>query len=81
MLCYKLLYEKKSSCHCGSVQLILTMPNGLQKVRRCNCSICSRKNVVVASVKIANLEVVKRKEILSKYIFNTICCETLLFFK
>ncbi|MBP37134.1 MAG: aldehyde-activating protein, partial [Candidatus Pelagibacter sp.] len=44
--------KKKSSCHCGSVQLILTMPNGLEKIRRCNCSICSRKNAVVASVKI-----------------------------
>ena len=65
------LMKKKSSCHCGSVQLILTMPNGLEKVRRCNCSICSRKNAVVASVKIENLEVVKGKEFLTKYSFNT----------
>ena len=71
MLCYKLFYEKKSSCHCDSVQLIFTMLNDLQKLRRCNCSICSRKNAVVASVKIANLEVVKGKEFLSKYTFNT----------
>ena len=71
MLCYELSYEKKSSCHCGSVQLILTMPNGLEKIRRCNCSICSRKNAVVASVKISNLEVVKGKEFLTKYTFNT----------
>ena len=49
----------KSSCHCGAVQLILTMPNGFEKLRRCNCSICSKKNAVVASVKIENLEVVK----------------------
>ena len=63
--------KKKSSCHCGSVQLILTLRNGLEKVRRCNCSICSRKNAVVASVKIENLEVVKGKEFLTKYSFNT----------
>ena len=61
----------KSSCHCGSVQLILTMPNGLEKLRRCNCSICSRKNAVVASVKIENLEVMNGKEFLTKYTFNT----------
>ena len=65
------LMKKKSSCHCGSVQLILTMPKDLEKVRRCNCSICSRKNAVVASVKIENLEVVKGKEFLTKYTFNT----------
>ena len=65
------LMKKKSSCHCGSVQIILTMSNDLEKVRRSNCSICSRKNAVVASVKIENLEVVKGKEFLTKYSFNT----------
>ncbi len=48
-----------SKCHCGSVELELTLPNGFENLRRCNCSICSRRNAVVASVTIDNLEVVK----------------------
>ena len=56
-----------SKCHCGSVELELILPNGLEKLRRCNCSICSRKNAVVASVKIDNLDVVNGKEFLTKY--------------
>ena len=37
-----------SKCHCGSVELELILPNGLENLRRCNCSFCSRKNAVVA---------------------------------
>ncbi|MBT3426071.1 MAG: GFA family protein [Gammaproteobacteria bacterium] len=60
-----------AACHCGAVELNLTMPNGLEKLRRCNCSICSRKGAVVASVKIENLEVTKGREVLTAYTFNT----------
>jgi hypothetical protein len=60
-----------SSCHCGSVELYLTLPDGLEKLRRCNCSICSRKGAVVASVKIENLEITKGYAILTEYTFNT----------
>lgn len=60
-----------AACHCGAVELNLTMPNGLEKLRRCNCSICSRKGAVVASVKIENLEVIKGSEVLTAYTFNT----------
>ena len=51
--------------------LVEKLAHGLEKIRRCNCSICSRKNAVVASVKIVNLVVVKGKEFLSEYTFNT----------
>ena len=58
-------------CHCGTVELQLTLPNGLEKLRRCNCSICSRRNAVVASVTIDNLRVVKGSAELKEYTFNT----------
>ena len=38
-----------SKCHCGSIELELILPDGLENLRRCNCSICSRRNAVVAS--------------------------------
>ncbi len=61
----------KSTCHCGAVELALTVPDGLRNPRRCNCSICSRKGAVVASVKLEDLEVVKGREFLTEYSFNT----------
>ena len=60
-----------SKCHCGLVELQLTLPNGLEKLRRCNCSICSRRNAVVASVAIENLKVMKGERELKEYTFNT----------
>lgn len=61
----------KLTCHCGGVEILLTLPNGLGKLRRCNCSICGRKNAVVASAELKNLHVIKGAEKLTEYNFNT----------
>ncbi|MHC6527135.1 GFA family protein [Vibrio proteolyticus] len=61
----------KLSCHCGAVELALTLPNGIKKPRRCDCSICRRKGAIVGSVKLANLQLVKGEESLTRYQFNT----------
>jgi len=61
----------KATCHCGSVELALTLPNGIEKPRRCDCSMCRRKGAIVASVKLANLEVIKGINNLGLYQFNT----------
>jgi hypothetical protein len=61
----------KASCHCGRVELILHLPNGVCEPRRCNCSICRRKGAVVGSVLLKDLEVVKGAEDLRCYQFNT----------
>ncbi len=65
------MQSTRMTCHCGSVEIELTLPNGLEKLRRCNCSLCSRRNAVVASVDLENLRVVKGAECLSLYTFNT----------
>ena len=61
----------KLLCHCQSVELELHLPNGLEKVRRCNCSMCRRRGAVVASVKLKDLKIVKGEESLGLYQFNT----------
>jgi|TARA_B110000438_G_scaffold298581_2_gene347085 hypothetical protein len=58
------------SCHCGSVELELLLPNGFE-LRRCNCSICRRKGAIVGSVLINNLKILKGEDFLSLYQFNT----------
>lgn len=67
----KHMQTKTGSCHCGAVQFEVTLPNGLEKLRRCNCSLCTRKGAVMASVLIENLKVTKGQENLTLYQWNT----------
>ena len=61
----------KASCHCGGVEYELRLPNGLEKLRRCDCSICRRKGAIVASVALDGIKITKGAELLKLYQFNT----------
>ena len=63
--------KHKLVCHCGSVELELTLPDGIVNPRRCDCSICRRKGAVVGSVDLSDLHVVKGHDVLKLYQFNT----------
>ncbi|WP_025740194.1 GFA family protein [Salinivibrio socompensis] len=63
--------EHLARCHCGTVVLTLTLPNGIENPRRCDCSMCRRRGAIVGSVKLAQLRVVAGSELLSVYSFNT----------
>ncbi|MGF1753440.1 GFA family protein [Vibrio makurazakiensis] len=65
------LEKHKSTCHCGSVELELTLPNGIENPRRCDCSICRRKGAVVGSIQLSGIRVVKGADVLKLYQFNT----------
>ena len=58
-------------CHCGGVVLALTLPNGIERPRRCDCSICRRKGAIVASVKLDGIRIEQGAELLRLYQFNT----------
>jgi len=60
-----------ATCHCGKVELVLRLPDGLRDLRRCNCSICRRKGAILASVPLSGLSVVKGETTLKLYQFNT----------
>jgi len=61
----------RASCHCGSVALELSLPNGVVDPRRCNCSMCRRRGAVVASVPLDGIRVLQGAEHLKLYQFNT----------
>lgn len=61
----------RAFCHCKSIELALTLPDGIVNPRRCTCSLCRMKGAIVASVELAHLKVIKGEEILSLYQFNT----------
>ena len=60
-----------ASCHCGAVVLELTLPDGIVDPHRCSCSICRRKGAIVAGVPLSALRIVKGRDALKLYQFNT----------
>ncbi|MCE2596462.1 GFA family protein [Motilimonas cestriensis] len=60
-----------ASCHCGAVQLELSLPNGIEKPRRCDCSMCRRRGAIVASVALDGVNIIKGHQKLKLYQFNT----------
>lgn len=62
---------RTGSCHCGAVVFTLQLPDGLQNLRRCNCSLCRRKGAVMAMVALDGLKVIQGADKLSLYQWNT----------
>ena len=62
---------RTGTCHCGAIVFEVDLANGFENVRRCNCSICSRKGAVMAAVPLDGLRVVKGADRLSLYQWNT----------
>ena len=63
--------KHRVTCHCGAVELLLDLPDGVVNPRRCNCSYCRRRGTIVASVPLSGLHVIKGAEQLKVYEFNT----------
>ncbi|MCR9107819.1 GFA family protein [Marivita sp. XM-24bin2] len=61
----------KLACHCGAVELAVSLKNGLETARRCDCSYCKRRGTPTASVARNNLEILKGAENLNLYSFGT----------
>jgi len=57
------------SCHCGRVRFRVTA--ALDKVVRCNCSICTKKGFLHLIVPLAQFALVSGAEDLTIYTFNT----------
>ena len=43
---------RKLRCHCGAVEAEIKIQDKLEKIMKCNCSICKRKGAVMSMVKI-----------------------------
>ena len=62
---------KQGSCHCGAVVFQVELANGLENLRRCNCSLCKRKGAVMADVPLDKFKILKGADKLSLYQWNT----------
>jgi hypothetical protein len=59
----------KGSCHCGAVRFELT--GGIAELTTCDCSLCVKKNAVMAKVHESALTVTAGEDVLSLYQWNT----------
>ena len=57
---------KKLKCHCGQFKAQINV-NNLDKVLRCNCSICKRKGALMSLVKNDDFKIVEGEEKLTLY--------------
>ena len=62
---------KKLTCHCGSVEAEVNVPEKFEKVIRCNCSICKRKGYVMSMVAENDLKILKGEDLLTLYQYHT----------
>lgn len=67
----QIMANHKATCHCGAVELELSLPDGIVDPRRCDCSICRRKGAIVASVPLSGIRIVRGQDKLKLYQFNT----------
>ena len=67
----EILKKHKATCHCGRVELQINFPNGMVDPVRCDCSICRMRGAIWSYVPLEDLTVVKGKEFLTLYTFNT----------
>jgi hypothetical protein len=63
------------SCHCQAVKFEIDLEDGLQNLRRCNCSLCRRKNAVMTCVPIKHFRLTQGEAILTLYKWNSMVAE------
>ena len=54
---------KKLSCHCGEIKAEINVIGELDKLLRCNCSICKRKGSIMSMVKNEDFKIVKGEDL------------------
>ena len=59
------------NCHCGAVELSVTLSDGLNTARRCDCSFCRRRGAAAVTAPIDGVRIVKGAENLTLYQWNT----------
>jgi hypothetical protein len=67
--------ESQGACHCGTVRFRVKLPDGLNKPRRCTCSLCRMRGAVAVSARVGELTVTQRRSNPGEYGVNVACLE------
>ena len=69
---------KKLKCHCGNVEAEVNIPdNGIEKIMRCNCSICKKKGYVIGVLGENDFKLTKGEDSLKLYLKHILVQSTL----
>lgn len=63
--------QHKLSCHCGAIELELSLPDGLDDPRRCDCSMCRRRGAIVATAAFDQVRLTRGEDVIGMYQFKT----------
>ena len=61
----------KATCHCGAVEMRVRLTDGLNTIRRCDCSYCRRRQAAPVSAALDGVDIVKGADNLTLYQFGT----------
>ncbi len=56
-----------AACHCGSVKFRVTLPEGLNSARRCDCSFCRMRGGVAVSANLDGITFLEGEDQLTLY--------------
>lgn len=59
------------TCHCGGIEFTIPFDGEFVNAQRCDCSLCRRRWAVMASVKLADLNITRGKDLLTLNQWNT----------
>ena len=62
---------KKLKCHCGAIEAEINIQVNLEKLLRCNCSLCKRKGAVMSMVRNEDFKITKGLGELKLYQFHS----------
>ena len=62
---------KFAACHCGAVELRVRLSDGMNTMRRCDCSFCRRRQAAAVTAPLNGVEIVKGADNLSLYTWGT----------
>lgn len=61
----------QASCHCQRVRFEVTLSDGLNTARRCDCSFCRMRGAVAVSAELDGVRIISGEDVLAEYRFNT----------
>ncbi|WP_108483191.1 GFA family protein [Oceaniglobus ichthyenteri] len=61
----------KVTCHCGAVVLDVTLSDGMNTIRRCDCSFCVKRGAAAVTALRENVVIVQGADNLQLYQFGT----------
>lgn len=63
--------DYSGGCHCGQVRLTVHKSEPITSAVQCDCSLCTKKGILLAGVEDSELELLQGREALSLYQFGS----------